>query len=103
MNSNDGKPDAPSASTVPSGPDARIVKCPRCRKSTEYSPRNEFRPFCSQRCRTTDLGDWAEGRHAIPVESEALTEEEREMLAGHLEGELAGHVAGHASEEDRED
>lgn len=65
---------------------ARIVKCPRCGKSTEYSPRNAFRPFCSERCKTTDLGDWAEGRHAIPVETETLTEDEMELLAGALDG-----------------
>ncbi|MBL7689854.1 MAG: hypothetical protein JNJ49_17595, partial [Bdellovibrionaceae bacterium] len=34
----------------------------------------------------TDLGDWAEGRHAIPVETETLTEEEMELLAGALDG-----------------
>jgi hypothetical protein len=25
-----------------------------------------YRPFCSERCRTLDLGDWLSGRHAIP-------------------------------------
>jgi len=47
---------------------ARIVRCPTCGKSSEYSPRNLFRPFCSERCRTNDLGAWAEGRYAIPAE-----------------------------------
>lgn len=48
---------------------ARIVRCPACGKSVEYSERNAFRPFCSQRCRTNDLGAWAEGRYAIPAEN----------------------------------
>jgi hypothetical protein len=29
---------------------------------------NPFRPFCSERCRLLDLGQWAEGSYAIPAE-----------------------------------
>jgi endogenous inhibitor of DNA gyrase (YacG/DUF329 family) len=43
------------------------VRCPICRKETKYSPENPFRPFCSERCQLTDLGQWAEGKYAIPV------------------------------------
>lgn len=35
------------------------VKCPLCKKETEYSPENPYRPFCSERCRLIDLGMWA--------------------------------------------
>jgi endogenous inhibitor of DNA gyrase (YacG/DUF329 family) len=41
------------------------VKCPTCKKETAWSG-NEFRPFCSERCRLTDLGNWASGAYAIP-------------------------------------
>ena len=44
------------------------VLCPHCRKETTYSPENPFRPFCSERCKLIDFGDWAEGRYAIPSE-----------------------------------
>ena len=37
--------------------------CPICGKPSE--PR--FRPFCSARCRTIDLGRWIDGRYRIPV------------------------------------
>jgi uncharacterized protein len=30
---------------------------------------SRFRPFCSERCRMTDLGDWAAERHRIAGEA----------------------------------
>ena len=41
------------------------VKCPHCRKETEWSG-NEFRPFCSERCKMIDLGAWANEDFRIP-------------------------------------
>jgi endogenous inhibitor of DNA gyrase (YacG/DUF329 family) len=35
------------------------VRCPTCRKTSDGSPANRFRPFCSERCQTVDLGTWA--------------------------------------------
>jgi len=46
----------------------KSVKCPECGKATEYSPENEYRPFCSQRCKLIDLGEWIEGRYKINSE-----------------------------------
>jgi endogenous inhibitor of DNA gyrase (YacG/DUF329 family) len=43
------------------------VHCPKCRKLVEYEG-NEFRPFCSKRCKTNDLGDWASEKYAVPVD-----------------------------------
>ncbi len=45
----------------------RIVKCPRCHKSVKFSPDNPYRPFCSERCKLIDLGQWAEEKYSIPV------------------------------------
>lgn len=42
-----------------------IVKCPICKKDVNWDE-NPFRPFCSERCKTTDLGEWASGKRAIP-------------------------------------
>jgi uncharacterized protein len=48
------------------------VKCPRCGEPAQYSPENPWRPFCSERCKLIDLGNWAEGKYAIPTnESES--------------------------------
>ena len=52
-----------------------LVKCPRCGKQTEYSG-NEFRPFCSERCKLLDFGSWIDEEFAIASEISALTEED---------------------------
>jgi endogenous inhibitor of DNA gyrase (YacG/DUF329 family) len=46
------------------------VKCPTCKKLNEYEG-NEYRPFCSKRCKLIDLGEWASGSYAIPVEDKS--------------------------------
>lgn len=43
----------------------RKIKCPNCQKETEYSSENKYRPFCSERCRIIDLGEWASGSYRI--------------------------------------
>lgn len=40
------------------------IKCPGCDRL--IGPDNEFRPFCSERCRLIDLGEWLEGSYRIP-------------------------------------
>ena len=52
-----------------------IVKCPTCQKQVEWSESSTFRPFCSDRCRLIDLGEWASEKHAIPDEPIPSTEE----------------------------
>jgi hypothetical protein len=42
------------------------IKCPQCRKEVEWED-NEFRPFCSERCKLIDLGAWLSGKYFIPV------------------------------------
>ena len=43
-----------------------LVACPACGRKVEYSATNPSRPFCSERCRTVDLGAWASGAYQIP-------------------------------------
>lgn len=40
--------------------------CPTCGKAVTWSEASPWRPFCSERCRLIDLGDWLEERHRIP-------------------------------------
>jgi hypothetical protein len=47
---------------------ARIVTCPTCRKRLRWSSSNAHRPFCSERCKLIDLGEWASERHRIAGE-----------------------------------
>lgn len=48
-----------------------IVACPRCGAPVAWVPENRFRPFCSERCRQTDLGAWAAGEYRVPVVEES--------------------------------
>ena len=52
-----------------------LVKCPTCGKGTQFEG-NEFRPFCSERCKLLDFGAWADEAYSLPAESGALTEED---------------------------
>lgn len=44
----------------------RKVACPTCQKLAEFSPENQYRPFCSERCKMIDLGEWANEGYKIP-------------------------------------
>jgi uncharacterized protein len=46
---------------------AREVACPTCGKATVLAESNPSRPFCSARCRLTDLGGWASESYRIPA------------------------------------
>jgi uncharacterized protein len=55
------------------------LRCPICKKAVK-STDPEF-PFCSERCRTIDLGKWASGAYVVssPVDSdESIRESNRE-------------------------
>lgn len=42
------------------------VNCPTCGKEIVWSKDNPWRPFCSERCKLIDLGEWASENHRIP-------------------------------------
>ena len=42
----------------------RKITCPVCRRITTWD-NNQWRPFCSERCKIIDLGDWASEKHVI--------------------------------------
>jgi endogenous inhibitor of DNA gyrase (YacG/DUF329 family) len=56
-------------------------QCPICEKPTEVN--GDF-PFCSERCRWLDLGDWAAERYVIsePAFDESMFENLERDLAG---------------------
>jgi endogenous inhibitor of DNA gyrase (YacG/DUF329 family) len=43
----------------------RVVSCPRCGASVEWTPASRFKPFCSERCKMIDLGDWATEKYRV--------------------------------------
>ena len=55
------------------------LRCPICKKGVKTTDA-EF-PFCSERCRTIDLGKWASGQYVIssPLPD---TEDETDPLPG---------------------
>ena len=42
------------------------VVCPTCGQQNTWQVQNAFRPFCSERCKLIDLGEWANETRKIP-------------------------------------
>ncbi|MGD2136833.1 MAG: DNA gyrase inhibitor YacG [Gammaproteobacteria bacterium] len=57
---------------------ARTVRCPTCGKAVEWTPHRRWRPFCSERCKLIDLGDWLDESHRIPEETPPPGDPERD-------------------------
>ena len=45
------------------------VKCPTCEKAVAWVASSKFRPFCSDRCRLIDLGEWADDNRYISFDA----------------------------------
>jgi endogenous inhibitor of DNA gyrase (YacG/DUF329 family) len=52
-------------------------KCPICKTETDSAVHTDF-PFCSERCRMHDLGNWASEKYVVsdPIFSEDEMEED---------------------------
>ncbi|MCB1727812.1 MAG: DNA gyrase inhibitor YacG [Gammaproteobacteria bacterium] len=44
------------------------VTCPTCGKTIEWTPAQKWRPFCCERCKLIDLGEWLAEEKRIPGE-----------------------------------
>ena len=53
-----------------------IVSCPICKKPVKLG--SEDFPFCSDRCRNIDLGNWADEKYVIsePISEPVDTDED---------------------------
>ena len=47
----------------------RVIRCPACGGPSLYAGTNEFRPFCSARCKNNDFGAWASERYAVDADT----------------------------------
>jgi endogenous inhibitor of DNA gyrase (YacG/DUF329 family) len=59
------------------------VPCPQCANEVLWLKESLFKPFCSERCKLIDLGDWASENHKIsqPIQTNiALSEEALDAL-----------------------
>ena len=52
-------------------------KCPRCDKPCPTSKDNQYRPFCSEKCKLIDFGSLANEENIIsrPIKSEDFYED----------------------------
>jgi hypothetical protein len=55
--------------------DIPVVKCPHCGKSVPWTDASAYKPFCSERCRLIDLGDWLLEKNALAAD-EPLPDQE---------------------------
>lgn len=58
---------------------SRPYPCPTCKKPADLSAKNPSRPFCSERCKLIDLGEWATEGYRVP------TNEIPGAIDGHVE------------------
>jgi endogenous inhibitor of DNA gyrase (YacG/DUF329 family) len=66
---------------------AKILYCPICRKEVALDSAEV--PFCSERCRTIDLGKWASGEYRIAspiLDPDLLEEVEQAQINAELRG-----------------
>ena len=52
------------------------MKCPICKKDVQ--PGNPEFPFCSERCRILDLGNWASEKYVISAPAQPQKPEDNE-------------------------
>jgi uncharacterized protein len=52
------------------------MKCPICKK--DVSPDAQFFPFCGERCKIIDLGNWASEKYVISTPVQADDDAEAE-------------------------
>ena len=56
----------------------KIVRCPNCAGQSVWAPENTYRPFCSERCKLVDLGQWATNGYRVPLEQATPEEKNSE-------------------------
>ena len=50
-------------------------RCPICGKPAGQQG-EQFRPFCSERCKLLDLGNWVDGNYRVPAHGERPSPED---------------------------
>ena len=65
------------------------TNCPTCNRpiSTTGSDRPTNSPFCSDRCRSIDLGKWFNEAYRVPVETERVLREAADAIEGAQPGD----------------
>ncbi len=50
-------------------PNGQIILCPTCGKEVPWKKSEKFKPFCCERCKLIDLGEWVMEEKVIPGET----------------------------------
>ncbi|NNJ92359.1 MAG: DNA gyrase inhibitor YacG [Gammaproteobacteria bacterium] len=50
------------------------VTCPNCKKTVAWTAASRWKPFCSERCKLIDLGEWFEETNRISDNQESSQE-----------------------------
>ena len=52
-----------------------VVACPICGAAVPWTPDSRWKPFCSERCKLIDLGQWAEEKYRVPADEQKPEDE----------------------------
>ncbi len=44
----------------------KTVPCPQCKKPVPWTTEQKYKPFCCERCKLIDLGEWVMEEKVIP-------------------------------------
>jgi endogenous inhibitor of DNA gyrase (YacG/DUF329 family) len=47
-----------------------VVTCPTCGVAVSWTAASRWKPFCSERCKLIDLGQWATEKYRVPAEEQ---------------------------------
>ncbi|WP_296749842.1 DNA gyrase inhibitor YacG [Thiobacillus sp.] len=56
-------------------PKPPVVSCPICGAAVSWTAASRWKPFCSERCKLIDLGQWATEKYRVPAEEEQEPED----------------------------
>ncbi|MBS1185602.1 MAG: hypothetical protein H6R09_1203 [Proteobacteria bacterium] len=52
-----------------------VVACPTCGAAVPWTKESRWKPFCSERCKLIDLGQWATEKYRVPAEEQEPEDE----------------------------
>jgi endogenous inhibitor of DNA gyrase (YacG/DUF329 family) len=52
-----------------------VVACPTCAAAVSWTVESRWKPFCSERCKLIDLGQWATEKYRVPAEKQEPAED----------------------------
>ena len=57
-----------------------FVNCPNCKITVSWTNNERFKPFCSERCKLIDLGEWVTEKHTIPGQPTQSADDDESYL-----------------------